>query len=128
MKSLVVTLIVASQCLCLLATPLAADDCEILNALFYERKQGEIVTDWNAGIPYRRYQSVVYPCAYITIRDNAGSISQKEVEFLATFTDQSTASKKAWCDRKRLEGGDEYSCTVCFESDSPIADLKCIFK
>ena len=127
MKSFIVTFILALQFLCLRAASLA-EDCEILNARFYERKQGEIVTDWNAGIPYRRYQSMVYPCAEVTIRDKTGSLSQKEVEIMATFTDQSTASKKAWCDRKRLEEGDLYSCIVCFESGFPISDLTCIFK
>jgi len=107
-----------------------ANDCEILKVFFYDRKQEEIVTDWHAGIPYKRYQSVIYPCAHVTIRDNSKSISStdKDIEVTATFANQSTIVKKMWCDRKLHEEGDIYSCIACFESDSPVSDVTCSFK
>lgn len=109
--------------------PLLADDCEIVKTFFYDRKQGEIVTDWLGGVAYKRYQSVVYHCADLRIRDNSPLMSEKEIELTVTFDNGSTVVKeKLWCDRKGGDNGDIYSCTACFESDSPVSGLTCTFK
>lgn len=108
---------------------LSADDCEIVKTFLYDRKQGEIVTDWLGGVAYKRYQSVVYHCADLKIRDNSSLMSEKKIELIATFADDSTVVKKElWCDRKDGDNGDIYSCTACFEGDSPVSGLICTFK
>lgn len=107
---------------------LGGDECEIVKAFFYERKQGEIVTDWHSGIPYRRYQTMNYPCATLTIKDNSGLMYEKEVEVTAIFVDHRTAVKKVWCDRKQGEDGEIYACIACFESDAPVSKVTCTFK
>lgn len=128
-KSIIFISSLVFQFLFLFIDSVIANDCEILKVFFYDRKQEEIVTDWHAGIPYKRYQSVIYPCAQLTIRDNSKSISStdKDIEVTALFTNKSTIVKKLWCDRKRLEDGDIYSCIVCFESDFPISNVTCSF-
>ena len=105
-----------------------ADECEVVKASYYERTQGEIVTDLGGVTPYRRYETVVYPCAEVTIRDTYGSAFVRVVEITATFSDQSKASKKAWCDRKSLENDVIYFCIVCFESEFPVSSVTCNFR
>jgi len=107
---------------------LAADECEVVKAYYYETTQGEIVTDWGGVSTYKRYQTVVYPCADVTIRDTYGSAFIRNVEITATFSDQSSASKKAWCDKKSLENDVIYFCIVCFESDFPVSSVSCNFR
>jgi hypothetical protein len=107
---------------------LAADECEVVKASYYERTQEEIVTDWSGVYAYRRYQRVVYPCADVTIRDTYGSAFIRNVEITATFSDQSKASKKAWCDKKVLENDVQYFCIVCFESEFSVSSVTCEFR
>ena len=123
-------IIVACMCQWLLlgGAALAADECEVVKAYYYERMQGEIVTDWSGVYAYRRYQRVVYPCADVTIRDNYGSALPRNVEITAIFSDQGSASKKAWCDKKTLENEVIYFCIVCFESEFPVTNVTCDFR
>jgi len=86
-RSVIFFLFFMCECLFLPVGPSSADDCEIISTFFYERKQGEIVTDWHDGIAYRRYQSVLYPCVDLRIRDNSALLSEKEVELTATLVD-----------------------------------------
>lgn len=124
-----VGIIVACMCqwLFLGGVALAADECEVVKSFFYERVQGEIVTDWGLS-PYKRYQTVVYPCADVTVRDTYGSAFIRVVEITATLSDQSRVSKKAWCDKKSFENDVMYSCIVCFESDFPVSSVTCNFR
>lgn len=123
-------IIVACMCLWLFlgGAALAADECQVVKAYFYERTQGEIVTDWGSGFLYKRYQTVVYPCADVTVRDTYRSAFIRVVEITATFSDQSSASKKAWCDKKSLENDVTYFCIVCFESEFPVSSVTCNFR
>ena len=123
-------IIVACMCLCVLfsGAALAADECEVVKAYYYERTQGEIVTDWGSGFLYKKYQTVVYPCADVTIRDTYGSAFIRVVEITATFSDQSSASKKGWCDKRSLENDVTYFCIVCFESEFPVSSVTCNFR
>lgn len=105
----------------------AADECEVVKAYYYQRTQGEIVTEW-MGSPYKKYQKMVYPCADVTVRDAYGSAFIRVVEITAVFSDQSMASKKAWCDKKSIENDIIYSCIVCFESDFPVSSVTCNFR
>jgi hypothetical protein len=106
-----------------------ASDCEILEVSMYETEQDVIVTDWYQGIAYRKYQTEVYPCAYLKVRSIYGmSFSTGDIEIAATFTDKSTAVKKFGCEERRLEYGEEYSCGICFESTFPIDSLECTIK
>ncbi len=107
---------------------LAADDCEVIKALYYERAQGEIVTETWSEYPYRRYQTVVYPCADVTVRDNYRSLLPRVIEITATFSDGSRASKIGWCDKKRADKEVVYFCIVCFEGDLFISDVACSFR
>ena len=101
-------------------------DCEILEVKMYESEQDVIVTDWHEGVAYRKYQTEVYPCALVKVRSNYQmSISTEDIEITATFTDKSTAAKKFNCLERRLEYGDEYTCSICFESTFPIDSLEC---
>lgn len=109
-------------------TALAADECEVVKVYYYERMQGEIVTDWESGFLHRKYQRVVYPCADVTIRDNYGSAFPRVVEIIAVFSDQSMALKKAWCDKKSFEDEVIYFCIVCFESEFPVTSVTCNFR
>ncbi len=123
------TFILISQFLCLRIYPVFADDCEILNVQMFQREQPVIVTDWHMGIPYKKYKIETYPCANITFRNNARmSTYSTDIEVTATFTDQSTKAKNIECDKKHLEPGEEYICSVCFESDFPISNLICRFR
>jgi len=106
-----------------------AADCEILDVEMYETEQSVIATDWYWGIPYRKYQTEVYPCAHMKVRSNyLLSISTEDLEIKATFTDKSRAVKKFGCKEERLEYGEEYSCGICFESKFPIDSLECTVK
>jgi hypothetical protein len=109
--------------------PALAGDCEIVNTAIFERQQQVIATDWRDGLPYMRYKTEIYPCANITFR-NTGWLGAytTDVEVTATFTDQSTKNKRIECGKKHLEPGEDFSCSVCFESDFPIAHLECRFR
>jgi hypothetical protein len=121
-------ILLISWCILPVSVSPGAEECEIVKHVYYESRQGEIVTDWNSGIPYRRYQTVAYPCATLTIRDNSRLTTPKEIEVSATFVDGKTIVKRAWCDKKQGEEGETYSCIVCFESDSPISTTTCAFR
>ncbi len=83
-----------------------AADCEILSIKKYDKELRSIITDWHEGIPYRKYQLEMYPCAFVTVRNNSGlSISTEDIEITATFTDNSTAQKKFVCKNKNLDVG-----------------------
>lgn len=115
--------------LCHVVNTIAADDCEIVNSVLYQREQPVIVTDWLEGIPYRRYKIETYPCVDITFRNNFWqSLYSTDIEVTATFTDQSTKSKKVECGKILLEPGKEFSCSLCFESSFPISGLACRFR
>ncbi len=107
---------------------LAADDCEVIRANYYEKVQGEIVTDTDRGYPYGRYRTVVYPCADVTVRDNYSKLLPRVVEITAVFTDKSSASKVGWCDKKSADNENVYFCIVCFESAFPISGVTCRFR
>ncbi len=116
------------QWLFLGAATLSADDCEVIKAYYYVRVQGEIVMDSAGAYPYGRYQTVVYPCADVTVRDNYGSLFPRVIEITAVFSDDSTASRTGWCDKKSVDNEFRYFCIVCFEKDSPISNVTCRFK
>lgn len=111
------------------ATSAMAADCEILRQNMFERAQSVIVTDWNSGIPYGRLVTEVYPCARLLIRNSGWlGVYSTDIEITATFDDQSTGSKKIEDEKKRIQPGEEYSCSVCFESGSAISKLECRFR
>lgn len=115
--------------LCLFINPVFADDCEILKSYMYQKEQNMIVTDWNDGIPYKKYSTETYRCADITFRNNFWqAVYSTDIEVTATFVDKSTKSKKIGCDKKRLEPGETHSCGICFDTDSAISDLVCTFR
>ena len=121
--------LLALQCFHFFVTPAFAADCEILREDMFERAQSAIVTDWNEGIPYRRLETEVYPCARLLIRNDALSgVYSTDIEVTATFSDQSAKSKKIEDERKRIEPREEYTCSVCFESRFPISKLECRFR
>lgn len=123
------SLILAGQFFYFFAAPAFAADCEILGQQMFERAQSVIVTDWNEGIPYRRLETEVYPCARLSIRNNAlTGVYSTDIEVTATFSDQSTKSKKIEDEKKRIKPREEYTCSVCFESDSGISKLECRFR
>ena len=122
-------LVVAAQCFYFFAAPAFAADCEILRHDMFERAQSAIVTDWNAGIPYRRLETWVYPCARLLIRNNALSgVYSTDIEVTATFNDESMKIKMIADEKKRIEPAEEYTCSVCFESGSGISKLECRFR
>ncbi|HXX81808.1 MAG TPA: hypothetical protein VEI46_09675 [Thermodesulfovibrionales bacterium] len=100
----------------------------MVKAYYFERTQGEIVTDWQGIYAYRRYQTVVYPCADLAIRDTYGSAFTRAVEITATFSDQSSISKKAWCDKKVLENDLLYFCIACFQSKFRVSSVSSNFR
>jgi hypothetical protein len=107
----------------------AAADCEIVKAEKYQKSQQVIVTDWNAGIPYMKETVETYQCAHIIFKNTFWQgVSSTDIEVTAVFEDQRTISKKTECAKKRLEFGDTYSCSVCFENESPIIDIQCALK
>jgi len=119
----------ALQCLYFFVSLASAADCEILGQDMFERAQSAIVTDWNAGIPYRKLENEVYPCARFLIRNNALSgVYSTDIEVTATFDDESVKSKKIQDEKKRIEPGGNYTFSVCFESGSGISKLECRFK
>ena len=124
--------VIVAACMCMWLfsgeAALAADECEVVKAYYYERTQGEIVTDWQGVFAYRRYQTVVYPCADVTVHDTYGSAFIRVIEITAVFSDQSKASKKAWCDKKTVEDDVIYFCIVCFESEFPVSSVTCEFR
>jgi hypothetical protein len=107
----------------------AAVDCEIVKADKYQKSQRVIVTDWNVGIPYMKETVETYQCANITFKNIFWQgVSSADIEVTAVFEDQRSISKKTECEKKRLEFGDTYSCSVCFENESPITDIQCALK
>jgi hypothetical protein len=124
----IAALVLVLQCFFLSRNAFAAD-CEILRQDMFERAQSAIVTDWNAGIPHRRLETEVYPCARLLIRNNALSgVYSTDIEVTATFSDGSMKSKKVEDEKKRIEPGGDYTCSVCFESSSGISKLECHFR
>jgi hypothetical protein len=122
-------LLVALQCFLFFAATAFAADCEILRQDMFERAQSAIVTDWNAGIPYRRLETEVYPCARLLIRNNGWlGVYSTDIEVTATFNDESTKSKRVEDEKKRIEPGEQYTASVCFESGSGISKLECRFR
>jgi hypothetical protein len=126
-SSLVIIVACMCQWLFFVGAAFAADECEVVKASYYQRMQGEIVTGWTGGASHKKYQKMVYPCADVTVRDTYGSAFMRVVEIAAVFSDQSTASKKAWCDKKNIENEVIYFCIVCFQSDFPVSSLTCNF-
>jgi len=107
----------------------AAGDCEIVKTEKYQKSQRVIVTDWNAGIPYMKETVETYQCANITFKNTFWQgVYSTDIEVTAVFEDQRTISKKTECEKKRLEFGDTYSCSICFENESPITDIQCAIK
>lgn len=123
-------LISSALLLLFLFTPTAAAvDCEIVKADKYQKSQQVIVTDWHAGIPYMKETIETYQCAHITVRNTFWQgVDSTDIEVTAVFEDQRPISKKTDCGKKRLEFGDTYSCSVCFENESPITDIQCVVK
>jgi hypothetical protein len=128
LKTVLIIIACMYQWLFLGMTALAADECEVTEAYYYERAQGEIVTEPGSSYPYGIYRTMVYPCADVTVRDNYGSLFPRIVEITATFNDGSRASKIGWCDKKNVGNEVRYFCIVCFEKDSPISDVTCDFR
>jgi len=111
------------------SSPVAAGDCKVISSWTYTEQQEVIATEWNAGIPHMKQKTEVYPCASITIRNTDWlKKSSRNINITATFTDTSKATKKFECSERTLNPEDEYSCTVCFETQSSIADLSCRFR
>jgi hypothetical protein len=107
----------------------AAVDCEIVKADKYQKSQRVIVTDWHAGIPYKKQTVETYQCANITFKNTFWQgVSSTDIEVTAVFEDQRTISKKTECEKQRLEFGDTYSCSVCFENETPITDMQCVVR
>jgi len=116
-------------CLCMSAGPLFASDCEILEAQFFSKQQDVIVTDWHFGSPSMRLKTEIYPCAGILIKNTFWqALKSGDIEVTATFTDESTKARKPECEERLLEPGEEFPCSVCFESDFPISRLECRFR
>ena len=106
-----------------------AVDCEIVKADKYQKSQRVIVTDWNAGIPYMKETVETYQCAHFTFKNTFWQgINSTDIEVTAVFEDERTISKKTECEKKRLEFGDTYSCSLCFENESPITNLQCVVR
>jgi hypothetical protein len=107
----------------------AAVDCEIVKADKYQKSQRVIVTDWHAGIPYMKETVETYQCAHITFRNTFWQgVYSSDIEVTAVFEDHRPISKKTDCGKKRLEFGDTYSCSVCFENEAPITDIQCVVR
>jgi hypothetical protein len=107
----------------------AAVDCEIVKADKYQKSQQVIVTDWNAGIPYMKETVETFQCANITFKNIFWQgVYSTDIEVTAVFEDQRTMSKKTECEKIRLEFGDTYSCSLCFENETPITDLQCVIR
>ena len=116
-------------CLCMSAASVFASDCEIVKSRLFERERDAIVTDWHVGVAYRKLVTETYPCADITFKNiHWQALKSKDIEVTATFTDKSTKAKKLECENKLLEPNEEFSCSVCFESISPISRLECRFR
>lgn len=115
--------------MCMVPAPVGAGDCEVISSWTFTEQQDVISTEWNVGIAHMKQKTEVYPCASITIRNNDWlRKSSKNINITATFTDKSKAIKNFNCAEKTLNPGDEYSCTVCYETQSSIADLSCRFR
>lgn len=116
-------------CLCTAFTSAFASDCEIVRSRLFEKRQDVIVTDRHVGVVYGKIITEVYPCADITVKNTHWqALKSKDIEVTAIFEDQSTKAKKPECENRLLEPNEEFSCSVCFESESPISRLECRFK
>ena len=116
-------------CLCMSPSPVFASDCEIVGSQFFSKQQDVIVTDWYVGNPYMRLKTEIYPCAAIRVKNTFWqSLKSGNIEVTASFSDESTKAKKLECEERLLEPGEEFSCSVCFESDFPISRLECRFR
>jgi hypothetical protein len=106
-----------------------AGNCEIVKTDKYQKSQQVIVTDWYYGAPYMKERVETYQCAHITFKNTFWqSVYSSDFEVTAIFEDQRTISKKTECEKKRLEFGDTYFCSICFENESPITDIQCALK
>jgi hypothetical protein len=107
----------------------AAGNCEIVKADKYQKSQQVIVTDWNAGIPYKKQTVETYQCAHITFKNTFWqSVYSSDFEATAVFEDGPAITKTIECEKKRIEFGDTYSCSICFENESPMTDIQCALK
>jgi hypothetical protein len=107
----------------------AAGDCEIVKADKYQKSQQVIVTDWNAGIPHKKQTVETYQCAHITFKNTFWqSAYSSDFEITAVFEDGRSIPKKIECEKKRIEFGETYSCSICFENESPMTDIQCALK
>ena len=103
-----------------------AFNCDIVKYDMYQSEQDVLATDWKGGIPYMRYTTEIYQCAAITFKNTFWqAVYSTDFVVAATFDDRSTKSKRINCDKKLLEPGDTYSCSICFENSSPISLLEC---
>ncbi len=102
-----------------------AANCEIEEYDPYKSEQNVLATDWKDGIPYTRYTTEVYQCAAITFKNTFWqAVYSTDFEITATFEDRSVRSKRTNCDKRLLEPDDTYSCSLCFETSSPISHLE----
>ena len=107
----------------------SGNNCEIVKEALYRRAQDVIVTDWKDGVPYNKYTTENYRCADITCRNNFWqALYSTDINVTAVLIDKSTMSKKLGCEKKLLEPGDTYTCSVCFETDTAISALSCSFR
>ena len=117
-------------CILFLASVSAyAADCEVVETSYFERSQEEIVTGWTAGIPHRKQKTAVYPCARLTVRNTDWLVKRtSRLRVNGTFTDRSTTQKSLSCGDERIPPGGEFSCPVCFESESSLYSVTCEFR
>jgi len=129
MKLKIFCLLVISQLIPMPAKPIYAADCEIVRAQLYHKEQPVIAQAWNEGIPYKQYKIETYPCADIKLRNTFWqSLYSTDIEVTATFTDQSTGTKRIESEKKLLAPNEEFSCSLCFESTAEISSLECRFR
>jgi hypothetical protein len=120
---------VSVLCLYMPFTSVFASDCEVVRSRLFDKQQDVIVTDSHAGVVYRKIITEGFPCADITLKNTYWqALKSKDIEVTATFADQSRKAKKLECENRLLEPNEEFSCSVCFESDSSISSLECKFK
>jgi len=122
-------LLMVLQFISMPAECLFAADCEIVRTQMYHKEQPVISQAWNEGIPYKQYKIETYPCADMKLHNTFWqSLYSTDIEVTATFTDQSTKTKKIECEKKLLEPDGEFSCSLCFESTAEISSLECRFR
>jgi hypothetical protein len=101
----------------------------VVDTYFFERSQEEIVTGWTAGIPHRQLKTAVYPCARLKVKNTDWLVKRTSaLQVTGTFTDRSTARISPSCGDERIPPGGEFSCQICFESESSIYSVTCEFR